>query len=470
MSQKKDTPALILALLITLGLIGGGLWLFGKPLLQGLNPSGQTSGSNGNSNGNNSSGTVQLSQGDVSLVAEPSNDKQRGIDAIKAGNLDQAIPKLEAALRGNPNDPESLIYLNNAKVGNQDGLAIAVTIPYASNPTGALEMLRGVAQAQDEVNKAGGINGKLLKVVIANDGGNAEGAKQVAQALVSQAEVLGVVGHFSSSQSLAAGPIYEQGNLLMVSPVSTSTELTGSGKYIFRTVPSDSVAAQALADYAIGTLNSKKVAVFYNSADKYSTSLYKAFTDKMNASPETEQLLEYDFASSGFNPQASYEQASNQGAIAIALFPNTDKLDESMIILKQNQRKLPIVAGDDVYSPDVLKGAGGDAEGVVIAIPWHILSDPQSTFAQTSQKLWRATVNWRTAMSYDAAIALVEAMKRNPNRSGMREALVAGDFSPVGATGMVKFRPSGDRNQKVQLVTVKPGNRSGTGYDFVPLK
>jgi branched-chain amino acid transport system substrate-binding protein len=47
--------------------------------------------------------------------------------------------------------------------------------------------------------------------------------------------------------------------------------------------------------------------------------------------------------------------------------------------------------------------------------------------------------------------------------------LVAADFAPQGATGAVRFRTSGDRVQKVQLVTVEPGTRSGSGFDFVPL-
>jgi branched-chain amino acid transport system substrate-binding protein len=461
MSQKKETPTLILALLITLGLLGGGLWFLGKPLLKGLSTeSGQSNPPNG---------SIQLSSGNTVLFSSPSPEKQRGVDAIKGGNSAQATSELEASLRNNPNDPEALIYLNNAKIGDAAAWAIAVAVPLTSNPGGSSEMLRGVAHAQNEVNQAGGINGKPIRVVIANDTGSAEGAKQVAETLVKE-DVLGVVGHFSSSQSLAAAPVYEQGGLPMISPVSSSTELTGFGKYIFRTVPSDSVAAQALADYAIGTLKSKKVAVFYNSESKYSTSLYQAFTDKMNASPETEQLIEYDFAASGFNPQTSYEQAAQQGVNAIALLPDTDRLNEAAIIFRTNQNRLPIVAGDDVYSLKILKDAGAAAEGTVVAVPWHIDSDPQSPFVRDSQKLWRASINWRTAMSYDAAIALIEAMKRSPNRSGIRDAMVASDFAPPGATGTVKFRSSGDRNQKVQLVTVTKGSRSGTGFDFVPLK
>jgi branched-chain amino acid transport system substrate-binding protein len=461
MSQKKETPVLILTLLITLGLIGGGLWLLGKPLLRGLDVSSPGSGG--------SSGSTQVSSGTTVLAPSPAPEKQRGVEAIASGNFAQAVTDLQSSLRTNPNDPEALIYLNNAKIGNTEAWAIAVAVPFTSNPSGALEMLRGVAQAQDEVNQKGGVNGKPLRVVIANDGGNAAGAKQVAESLVKE-NVLGVVGHFSSSQSLEAAPVYEQGGLAMISPVSTSTELTGFGKFIFRTVPSDSVAAQALADYAIGTLKSKKVAVFYNSASKYSTSLYKAFTDKMNASPETEQLIEYDFAASDFNPQTRYEQAVQQGVNAIALLPDTDRLNDTAIIFRANQNRLPIVAGDDVYSAKILQDAGAATEGAVVAVPWHIDADPQSPYVQNSQKLWRAAVNWRSAMSYDATIALVEAMKRNPTRSGIRDVLVANDFAPQGGSGIVKFRTSGDRNQKVQLVTVAKGTRSGTGFDFVPLK
>ncbi|NEP15684.1 MAG: receptor ligand binding family protein, partial [Leptolyngbya sp. SIO4C1] len=49
------------------------------------------------------------------------------------------------------------------------------------------------------------------------------------------------------------------------------------------------------------------------------------------------------------------------------------------------------------------------------------------------------------------------------------QALEASQFEAAGATGPVRFLPSGDRNRPSQLVEVRPGNRSGSGYDFVPL-
>jgi branched-chain amino acid transport system substrate-binding protein len=463
MSQKNDTPALILAFLVTIGLIGGGLFFFAKPFLQGL------SSGDGSAQIDISGAGGKISAGTVAIVPNPSAAKQRGIDAMRSGNFSQAVSDFEAALQANVNDPEARIYLNNAKIGQQESLTIAIAVPVDTDVNGAAEMLRGVAQVQEETNQAGGINGKQLKVLIANDQGTPEGAAAIAQQLVKQSEVMGVVGHFSSGMSLAAGKVYEAGGLVMISPVSTSTALTGFGKYIFRTVPSDSVAAQALADYALNSLRVTKTAVFYNSKSLYSKSLYQAFTDKMNASPDASTPQEFDFAAAGFNPRQSYDQAVQQGANAIVLFADTSTLDPALAIVQANAKKLPMLAGDDVYSPKVLQQGQANTTGMIIAVPWHILSDPQSAFAKSSQQLWKGTVNWRTAMSADGAIALVEGVKRNPSRSGVRDALVAADFAPQGATGVVRFRTSGDRVQKVQLVTVQPGTRSGSGFDFVPL-
>jgi branched-chain amino acid transport system substrate-binding protein len=72
-------------------------------------------------------------------------------------------------------------------------------------------------------------------------------------------------------------------------------------------------------------------------------------------------------------------------------------------------------------------------------------------------------------MAYDATQALIAAIKRNPTRQGVQEALSASDFSASGASGEIRFLPSGDRNRAVQLVKIEKGSRSGFGYDFVPI-
>jgi len=92
--------------------------------------------------------------------------KQRGMQAIADQNYEEAVIFLENALRLYRNAPETLIYLNNARIGSGNAHTIAVTAPIGSNVDDAMSVLRGVAQAQNEINQRGGINGVPLRVLI----------------------------------------------------------------------------------------------------------------------------------------------------------------------------------------------------------------------------------------------------------------------------------------------------------------
>ena len=86
-----------------------------------------------------------------------------------------------------------------------------------------------------------------------------------------------------------------------------------------------------------------------------------------------------------------------------------------------------------------------------------------------AKKLWGGGVNWRTVLTYDATIALSEALKINPTRSGVQQTLLSPEFQAQGASNQIKFLPTGDRLAAVELVKVAAGNNSGFGYDFVPI-
>jgi branched-chain amino acid transport system substrate-binding protein len=493
MSQKNETLPLVVSLLVTIALLGGGAWWLinrfhlagggsdsGSPSVvdAGGSSSGGSSSGGSSSGGSSSGGSFQsrLSLGDKILVPDGANpnseaksQKQAGVAAIAAKNYPQAVTALEAALKAKANDPETLIYLNNARIGDQKADTIAIAVPLNTDVDAAQEMLRGVAQAQDEIDKAGGINGVPLRVAIVNDGGTVEGAKQAAEGLVADSSILGVVGHYASDMSIAAGAVYNQGKLVMISPVSTSVKLSNLSPYVFRTVPSDFAAARSLANYMTNQLQQQKAAVFFNSQSGYSQSIKSEFVSALGLSGG-QIVSEFDLSSSSFSAADSFKQATQQGATVLALMPNSGQLDRALQVLQVNQQQLKVLAGDDVYSPKTLSVGQKAAEGVVVAVPWHILANPQAPFVQSSRQLWKADVNWRTAMSYDATAALIAALGKSPTREGVQQALRASDFSTTGATGEIRFLPSGDRNQSVQLVQIQPGSRSGFGFDFVPIR
>jgi branched-chain amino acid transport system substrate-binding protein len=341
-------------------------------------------------------------------------------------------------------------------------------MPIGTDVNAAKEMLRGIAQAQNEINTAGGIGGVPLKVLIANDDNDREIAKQIAQAFANNPDILGVVGHFGSNATLAASEIYQQNGLVVISPTSTSVALSGKGKYIFRTVPSDRFTGSALAKYMLSKLNLQKAAVFFNSGSNYSISLKDVFTTSVFGDGG-EIVSEFDFANPNFNAGEAVQQARQLGAQVLMLAPDSAMLNQALLVIQANDRQLFLLGGDSVYKPQTLQIAGKDALGMVLAVPWHILGHANAEFPKTASQLWGGDVNWRTAMAYDATQALIAAIKRNPTRQGVQEALSASDFSASGASGEIRFLPSGDRNRAVQLVKIEKGSRSGFGYDFVPI-
>ncbi|WP_293134366.1 ABC transporter substrate-binding protein [Microcoleus sp. bin38.metabat.b11b12b14.051] len=473
MSQKNETPVLVLSLLITIGLAGAGIWWLrsGGVIPGGSLPQNQTFSQPQTGNSPQSEQQIQqrLSAGKTLLIPDKATTtKQAAVQAIASGNYNAAISDLQASLKTNRNDPEALIYLNNARSGNQKSYTIAAAVPIGADTNAALEILRGVAQAQNEINQSGGINGTPLKVLIANDDNNPEIASQIASAFAKNSEILGVIGHFGSDTTLAASKIYQQNQLVAISPTSTSVQLSGVGSNIFRTVPSDRFAANALSRYMLTKLQKQKVAVFFNSASSYSKSLKDEFTTAVYG--DGGQIVsEFDFAKGNFNAAESVKSAIAQGAEVMMLASNSATIDQALQIVQVNAKRLPLLAGDGAYSAKTLQIGGAEATDMVLAVPWHILADPQSNFPQTSKQLWNAEVSWRTALAYDATIALIVGLGRNPTRTGIQQALSASDFSATGASGPIRFLASGDRNRAVQLVTVKPGNRTSYGYEFLPI-
>lgn len=441
-----------------------------------------------------SSATERISFGNrILAVGSEQPAKQEGADFIKAGDYKQAIKAFASARSADITDPETLIYLNNARIGNGKYYAIAAAVPVGNTPDSANEMLRGIAQAQDEINAAGGINGVPLKVAIANDDNRATIAKSLAQALVKNPEILGVVGHGISDTTLAAGSVYQSGELVAISPISSAIHLSELGRYVFRIMPSDRYAARALSTYMSTQLNKQKAVVFYNGNSVYSLSLKNEFKDALFYQTGGKVIAEFDLSRPDFHAKKSVESAIRQGADAIVMLPSNEVIDRALQVVYINRRRLNLLAGDGFYMTKTLEIAGEDAEGMVLAVPGSLVGEKGKIFRAKAMQLWgkdstdrtlnngnnidnidinlltseRVSVNWRTALAYDATQALIAAIRNNPTRNGVQRSLSASNFSVTGSTGIISFRPTGDRETAVQLVVVKS---TKNGYQFKPLE
>lgn len=467
MNSQKEIKLLILSLLCTIGVIGLGLWLWNQ--FSGNNLTSLISG-NSSQPGNGGSQSQRISLGGKILVAaDTSADKEAGVQAFAKGDFATASNKLKSSLQKHRNDPESLIYFNNSQTKNTNSLKIAVSVPIGGNLDVAKEILRGVAQAQDEVNRSGGINGKLLQVAIANDDNEANQAQQIAKQFVQDPSILAVVGHNSSNASIAAAPIYQEGGLVMISPSSTAQNLSGIGNYIFRTVPSNGSFAASLANYTIKTARKNNIAICADSKSIDTQSFKDEFIKGIVAGGGKVNPTNCDVAAADFNPSALISQFISSGADSLVLAPHVDRINKALDLAAANSGKLTLFASPTLYTFQTLQVGKSDVSGLVLAIPWHPQAIPGNPFPQNAVKLWGGNVNWRTATAYDATIAIAKGLQQDSTRDGLEKTLHSPSLVANGATGKIQFLPSGDRNGTAVLVKIQPSNKSATGYDFMPL-
>lgn len=104
--------------------------------------------------------------------------------------------------------------------------------------------------AAENINNAGGIGGRPIKLEFDDGGCDGVQANKAIENLVSVKKVQVVIGGFCSSETLAAAPVVEKNKVVLLSPASSSPKVTTAGDYIFRNYPSDNAQGEALADFA----------------------------------------------------------------------------------------------------------------------------------------------------------------------------------------------------------------------------
>jgi branched-chain amino acid transport system substrate-binding protein len=417
----------------------------------------------------------RFSFGEKILIGADNNpDKQLAVKNFAEGNFPEAQIKFSNSLENNPNDPEALIYLNNSLAAKEDQpITIGVSVPIGGSLDVAKEILRGVAQAQNEINQKDGVEqdgiNTLVRVEIANDDNEPKIAQQIAANFVKNSAVIAVVGHNSSESSIAAAPIYQKGGLVMVSPTSVARELSKAGSYIFRTTPGTRILAEALAEYTVSDINRQKIAVCLDSSSPASTSFKDEFSLSLFELGGEVVPVICDFASDSFNPDEIPSQAIANGAEALLLIPSVNKINQALEVAKANQNRLVLLGNHSMYTYETLDIGRADIKGIVLPTAWHPSATADPEFNANALKLWGMEGNWRTATSYDATMAILNGLNSATTRQQLQQVLINPGFSIPGALGKITFELSGDRQINATLVKVEPGKASDTGYNFVPV-
>jgi branched-chain amino acid transport system substrate-binding protein len=416
---------------------------------------------------------AHLSLGEKVLMSTNTNpDKQAGTKAFLQRDYATAIAKFQASLARNPNDPETRIYLNNAKAASRsDSLRIATGVPINmknTSPEIAQEILRGVAQAQEEINQSGGIKGKLLQVQIASDNNDPELTGAIAGKLAEDAQILAVVGHNASEASIAGAPIYNEAQLVMITPTSFSDRLPlDDAGYIFRMLPGMNSMAQRLAK-TVFAQDPKAVVAICSSAED-NREFRDKFTNEFRQVSGRSPFSSCDFSAANFQPEDAVNEALQKGANTLLLAPNVARIPSAIAVANANRNRLKLISSPTLCNGDTLQLGKATVNGLQVAVPWHPDTVTGKPFAKKAADLWKVRIDcWREAMAYDATMAITQGLRKAPTRTGLREVLKS-DFQMQGASGSVQFARSGTRllNPEVErLAQVEADASAPSGYRF----
>jgi branched-chain amino acid transport system substrate-binding protein len=385
-----------------------------------------------------------ISLGEEILSQNSTPEKQAGVQAFRAKNYPQAVEYLTASLGKRPNDPEARIYLNNAIAAySKSTIKIAVSVPIGNNQPIAEEILRGVAEYQQDINRNFGISGKPLQVVIANDN---KIAQDVARKFVKDPAIFAVIGHNSSNASVAASGIYEQEKLVMISATSFANQLQKSA-YIFRMVPQITFFAAQLSKGAGMALPHPKFAICIDDVSPDQASFRNEFKNVASAYKAQHINLLCNFEQANFKPMTVVEEIQKNKVNSLLIAPFVNNLPQAIAIFKamrEKQLQVKLFGSPTLYNDKTIEWGGKAVENLTISVPYF----PDAAEKKSFRSLWKAELNtWRTTMAKDTTNAIATALKQllkqpNPTRDELDNILRNANFKVKGVTGEFKFNSS----------------------------
>ena len=296
-----------------------------------------------------------------------------------------------------------------------------------------------------DVNAKGGINGKKIELLLADDQCKPEIATNVATKLVSEGVNI-VIGHICSGAAKAALGIYKGAKIIAISPSATNPPLTKSGENpnFYRTIASDDDQGKMAAQLVTEKLNAKKVAIIHDKGD-----YGKGFADFSKEAIEKggkAKVVMYEGIQTGAMDYSAVIQKVRKEGADVVIFGGYHP--EASKLLSQMQKKkiaMPFVGPDGLKGDGFLKIAGKDAEGVYATGPMDVSKFPMNAKAREEFKAkYGKEPGAFFDQAYAATLAAINAVKvaGGTDYDALGKALKS---SPIDTTiGTIKFDSKGD--------------------------
>jgi branched-chain amino acid transport system substrate-binding protein len=354
-------------------------------------------------------------------------------------------------------------------------------------------MLKGVQLSLDTYNKKH--QDRPIKLLTFDDNkSNPKDAKRVAQEIAEHPDVIAVIGHYTSSASLAASEIYKKAGIPIISATALSNELTIDNDWYFRVIFNNRDQGALLANYVKKVLHFEQAYVITD-AGAYGSSLAESFVGTANniGLPIAQQWY-----------CSNDDQDSLQDAIAdmqetipdeknSVLFVGTYGADavEILTSLKSKKRNLTIV-GSEAFStkgfqeqlanyPQERTSPGYYSDGTYAAMPFlvDISNQRAQIFSRDYFKTYGEKASATSALTYDAGLLLSHVLQEVDTNLSTKEkrlsvrnklfSMTTPDKAIEGVTGYLYFDAHGDAVKPIAVAVYQEGTPVAALYQYQPL-
>lgn len=356
----------------------------------------------------------------------------------------------------------SLASLLALSIGAPVKAANVVTVGYAGSLTGpqshlGKEIERGIRLAFEEINaQQPKVQGEIVEFRLdaQDDAADPRLATSVAQRFIDN-RVIAVVGHESSSSSVATARLYASANIAQVTPSATNPEFTRMGyRTAFRVLPNDGFLGKAIARYTTGTLKASRIAVM-DDRSAYGQGIADVFVDNARDAGANIVVREYTHERAvDFTPQLTRIKRATPDAI---FFGGMDS--QAGLVLKQLKKlslNAPFTGGDGICTGMLPKLAGETLVSNVVCadagLSLSVMPGGRS-FAKRFEARFGEPVNLYAPYAYDAAMAIYQAVVKADSVEPGKIVDALHRLSFQGVSGQIAFDEHGDLRTPVATIT-----------------
>lgn len=339
-----------------------------------------------------------------------------------------------------------------------------IKIGFAGNLTGRNSELgvsgrNGVRLAIDEINKAGGIKGVPVKLIVKDDNSHPDMALRADKELISEG-VIAIIGHMTSGAVKTAIPYLNKTSTILLSPTVSAESLSGIDDNFIRVIPSNKFQARLLAEAALGR-NIRRLAVLYDSSNStysnelvsYFLKLYKSNGGKITSLKAFSSYRRADLR----QLTASILKTRPEAVLSIAAGADNAMLCQQLEIAHS---KIPVFAGMWSMTDDLITFGGRSVERILLPGILDGENEGYKIFRNKYLEKFGKEPTFSSVYSYEAAHVLFDALNNSDASSGenLKNAIAGHTFK--GVQESFSINNFGDTERKYYLFSV-------IGKDFV---